>query len=457
MVNYTRDILDYKIDREVHDVGAFTYGSPQVHWWRPDARLVIGRYCSIAGGVNIFLGGNHRLDWATTYPFSDLVKTWPAAAGIGGTPVTKGDVRIGNDVWMGSFATILSGVTIGDGAVIGAHAVVSKDVPPYAVVIGNPARIVRYRFDAATINRLLKIRWWKWSEEKIGKALPSMLTDDLTEFLATYDSVPSLSTSRNATDNILRADHDEGTPSPVTTGLLASIDFGARLTVKDDWGAISSCEGADGTAVNFYQSASKQCPTRAWKNGRYAARFTSSNKQFLETNLSDSASAAFSHDAQTVVAVLQLVEVKGNSVIDIARRDSLMSGPDANRASLILDANRNTWTYRSGRNAPDLRSKAAIRTGEALLVIASQSEEGLLSLNVGGVTSTYGHVEKSKSPEKIAIGARFLNPDWSMFFDGYIWRLMIYDRVLSALEIETLTTWSSSNFHTTKQKEADPH
>lgn len=146
VVEYTRDILKDKIDKNAHSIGEYTYGKPTIHWWRPDTRLVIGRYCSNAGSVNLFLGGNHRTEWVTTYPFSDLVGAWPSARGIGGTPWSKGNILIGNDVWIGSLATIMSGITIGDGAVIGAHSVVTKDVQPYAVVAGNPAKLIRYRF-----------------------------------------------------------------------------------------------------------------------------------------------------------------------------------------------------------------------------------------------------------------------------------------------------------------------
>ncbi len=121
----------------VSSVGEHTYGIPVIRWWGEAAGLQIGDYCSIADGVQIFMGGNHRTDFVTSYPFCSLIG-WPDVAGVSSLPETKGNVVIGNDVWIGSGASILSGITIGDGAIIGARTVVSRDVEPYSVVVGNP-------------------------------------------------------------------------------------------------------------------------------------------------------------------------------------------------------------------------------------------------------------------------------------------------------------------------------
>lgn len=145
-----------------------------------EATLRVGAFCSIASGVQVFLGGEHRTDWITTYPFSVL---WPAAKHYSGHPATKGDVVIGSDVWIGTEAVILSGVTIGDGAVVGAHALVASDVSPYSIVAGNPAREIRKRFDDAAIQELLRIRWWDWPDHKIEKLLPLLLSDDTAAFV----------------------------------------------------------------------------------------------------------------------------------------------------------------------------------------------------------------------------------------------------------------------------------
>jgi len=167
------------------EVGRGTYGNPKVRSWGEGAALKIGAFCSIAEDVTILLGGEHRMEWVTTYPFN--VK-WDAARHITGHPVTRGDVVIGNDVWIGFGAMILSGVTIGDGAVIGARTLVMKNVPPYAIAAGHPAVVVRKRFDDATIDRLLKIRWWDWPDEKIERFLPRLLNSDLEAFLAATES-----------------------------------------------------------------------------------------------------------------------------------------------------------------------------------------------------------------------------------------------------------------------------
>jgi acetyltransferase-like isoleucine patch superfamily enzyme len=175
---YTRAALrDYGFE-----VGEFSYGVPVVRRWDDKIKLTIGKYCSFADGVEIFLGGNHRPDWVSTYPFSAIAQ-WPDAAGIPGHPASKGDVTIGNDVWIGAQATILSGVTIGDGAVIGARSVVARDVAAYELVVGNPARLIRKRFSDALIDQLLKVRWWDWDPERVRQFLPLLMQGDIAKFL----------------------------------------------------------------------------------------------------------------------------------------------------------------------------------------------------------------------------------------------------------------------------------
>lgn len=159
-------------DEGVLSVGEGTYGVEALslpEYRLPDGtwlggRLVIGAYCSI-GPAEVVLGGNHRTEHVGQYPFASML-------GVGerrDDSSTRGDVRIGSDVWVGGGATILSGVTIGDGAVVGARAVVSRDVRPYAVVVGNPAREVRRRFDDATVERLLALRWWDWPADEVRR------------------------------------------------------------------------------------------------------------------------------------------------------------------------------------------------------------------------------------------------------------------------------------------------
>lgn len=166
-----------------YDIGEYSYGCPIVRRWDDKTNLHIGKFCSIADNVTIMLGGNHRTDWVTTYPFNVLSEPFPQAEGITGHPATKGDVWIGNDVWIGSGATILSGVHIGDGAVVGAQAVVTKDVEPYAIVTGNPARMVKKRFDDDSIKALLEIQWWNWSVEKINAEMRFLCNNEIGVFI----------------------------------------------------------------------------------------------------------------------------------------------------------------------------------------------------------------------------------------------------------------------------------
>jgi acetyltransferase-like isoleucine patch superfamily enzyme len=162
--------------RDRFEVGRGSYAEPNVFQYGESATLRIGSFCSIGARVNIFLGGNHRVDWITTYPFSVF---WESGKGIAGHPQSKGDVILGNDVWIGGDVTILSGVTIGNGAVVGACAVVTKSVPPYTVVAGNPAREIRKRFADEQIALLEQIEWWNWSDAKLDKAMPLLLSSDI--------------------------------------------------------------------------------------------------------------------------------------------------------------------------------------------------------------------------------------------------------------------------------------
>jgi virginiamycin A acetyltransferase len=145
-------------------------------------RLVIGKYCSIACGVKFMLtGGNHTLKSLSTYPFLVFPDEW----GLDGMKDTwkawdnRGDIIIGNDVWIGYEAIITQGVTIGDGAIIGTRALITKDVAPYTIVGGVPAKPIKRRFDDKTIEKLLKIQWWNWPEEKVKENLNKITTGDI--------------------------------------------------------------------------------------------------------------------------------------------------------------------------------------------------------------------------------------------------------------------------------------
>lgn len=164
-------------------IGEWSYGYPNVMTWDNKTELTIGRFCSIAGGVSILLGGEHRSDWITTFPFSVF---FDSIRDIPGHPKTKGGIKIGNDVWIGQNALILSGVTIGNGAIIGAGSVVTHDVADYAIVGGNPARLIRMRFSDTIITELLRIGWWTWPIDKIKEALPFLLSNDMNAFIEKF-------------------------------------------------------------------------------------------------------------------------------------------------------------------------------------------------------------------------------------------------------------------------------
>ena len=143
-------------------------------------RLVIGKFCAIARGVRFIMNGaNHKLSGISTYPFFIFGNGWESAAPKPGELPFKGDTVIGNDVWLGYEALIMPGVTIGNGAIIAARSVVADDVPAYAVVGGNPARVLKMRFDAPTIAALQEIAWWEWPVEKISRAPPFITGGDV--------------------------------------------------------------------------------------------------------------------------------------------------------------------------------------------------------------------------------------------------------------------------------------
>lgn len=153
--------------------------------WSDDYKVRLGKYNSIGRDCNFFLHANHRPDWITT-----TSQLWgpvtPEIANMHmemGHPTCKGDIVIENDVWIGATSTIMSGITIHNGAVIGAGTTVTKDVPPYAIVVGNPGRVVNYRFNKDQIKALLDIKWWEWEEEAIRNNALSLWSTGIDEFI----------------------------------------------------------------------------------------------------------------------------------------------------------------------------------------------------------------------------------------------------------------------------------
>lgn len=175
-----RSLAKFKRKYPHYVIGNNCYGLPIVKQSHPQAKLKIGSYCSIASNVQIFLGGGHRTDWISTYPFPAF---YESASHIENYCTTKGDVIIGNDVWLCANCIILSGVTIGDGAVVANGAIVTKDVPPYAIVGGNPAKLIRWRFDEPTRNAVQATAWWNWPEQEILSAVDMLCSEHIEEFL----------------------------------------------------------------------------------------------------------------------------------------------------------------------------------------------------------------------------------------------------------------------------------
>lgn len=167
----------------VNDPTEFEKNNVLYHYPINGDRLIIGKFCSIACGAKfLFNSANHSLTSLSTYPFPIFFEEW----GLDRGQVTrawdhKGDIVIGNDVWIGYEAVILAGVTIGDGAIIGTRAVVTKDVPPYTIVGGVPAKPIRKRFPDDTIAALLALRWWDWPEERIAAHLDAIQSGQIDQ------------------------------------------------------------------------------------------------------------------------------------------------------------------------------------------------------------------------------------------------------------------------------------
>lgn len=152
------------------EIGQGTYfNGAKIYCWDERMKITVGKYNSFADNLVIIAGGEHDKDWVSTYPFIDrwgIEELYPLK-----NQRFKGEINIGNDVWIASNVLMVSGVKIGNGAVIGAGAVVTKDVPPYAIVAGNPAQVIRYRFSEVVINKLETIQWWNWEEDVIKERL----------------------------------------------------------------------------------------------------------------------------------------------------------------------------------------------------------------------------------------------------------------------------------------------
>ncbi len=171
------EVGDYTIYNDfVNDPRDFEKNNVLYHYPINRDRLVVGKFCSIACGARfLFNSANHTLASLSSYPFPLLFEEWGLEKkNVADAWDNKGDIVVGNDVWIGYEAVILAGVRIGDGAVIGSRAVVTRDIPPYTIVGGVPARTIRKRFDDTVIARLLDLRWWDWPEEAVRRNIQAI-------------------------------------------------------------------------------------------------------------------------------------------------------------------------------------------------------------------------------------------------------------------------------------------
>lgn len=176
------EVGDYTMYNDfVHDPREFERNNVLYHYPVNKDKLKIGKFCSIACGAKfLFTSANHTMKSLSTYPFPIFFEEWELdGKDIRDAWDNKGDIVIGNDVWIGYEAVVLSGVTIGDGAIIGTRALVTKDVPPYTIVGGVPAKPIRKRFDEETIQKLEEIRWWNWEEDRIKRNIQAIQSGDI--------------------------------------------------------------------------------------------------------------------------------------------------------------------------------------------------------------------------------------------------------------------------------------
>jgi acetyltransferase-like isoleucine patch superfamily enzyme len=180
---YAQERHEYRT--EPLSMGRCSYGTPLIARDPfDDEQVRVGSFVSIGPDVVMLDGGSHRVDWVTSFPLRAALDL--PGAYEDGHPRSKGDTVIGNDVWIGRGVRVLSGVTIGDGAVVAAYSVVTKDVPPYAIVGGNPAREIRKRFSDEQVLDLLRIAWWSWPMAKILECVDELSDPDVDAFIARH-------------------------------------------------------------------------------------------------------------------------------------------------------------------------------------------------------------------------------------------------------------------------------
>ena len=178
---------DYTYYSDFNDAAAFFENNVRYNFGMTGATLRIGKFCALAHGATFVMAdANHATVGPSTYPFPVFGGSWQEALPVEEVPfLNKGGIEVGHDVWIGMDATIMAGVTIGNGAVIGAKSVVTRDVPDYCIAAGNPATIVKRRYDAEDVERLNRLAWWNWTADVLAEAVPIIVArdvDDLEHF-----------------------------------------------------------------------------------------------------------------------------------------------------------------------------------------------------------------------------------------------------------------------------------
>jgi acetyltransferase-like isoleucine patch superfamily enzyme len=188
--HFLKDNLKEEIKKKLSVVGKWSYGNPKIYRYNWKNKIYVGNFCSIGPEVKIIIGGNHRTDWVTTSPLPDesfnFDNTFANARKIKNFNLSKGDLFIKNDVWIGAFSIILSGITLGNGCVIAAGSVVTKDVKPYTIVGGVPAKFLRSRFNKKQSKFLNESRWWDLEDEKINFLSQYLLNKNVSEFIKKF-------------------------------------------------------------------------------------------------------------------------------------------------------------------------------------------------------------------------------------------------------------------------------
>lgn len=187
---FLKDNLRNEISENLAKVGKWSYGNPKIYRWNWKDKIYIGNFCSLGPEIKIIVGGNHRKDWVTTSPLPadtfNFNDNFLNAQKIKNFNYSKGDLHIENDVWIGAFSIIFSGVRLGNGSVIAAGSVVTKDVEPYTIVGGNPAKFIKKRFTKKRINFLNSSKWWELDDKKIDLLSKYLLNENIDLFIKKF-------------------------------------------------------------------------------------------------------------------------------------------------------------------------------------------------------------------------------------------------------------------------------